>query len=447
MMGLKVFISIVLVLLLIVMFSIMLVFERSRHRNIICWTIAFVLTSVFGFLAYLIHIMLYYKKRKLLMLKENEDEIYKKLISNKLKDNYTQIEDDLFAFNNAVYGANTTRYNNYTSFNKYQKFKESLIKDIKAATNYIFVEINEFDTEDFQPIKDLLIEKVKNGLLVRFTYDGKINCKMKKELKSAGVKIYKFSKVDVIDRRYKNIRNLISVDGKYVYIGSFPTKALLNTKKTMDISNSYLKFEGDAVQDMDLLLREDTAFASGKYIEYEEIEESDKVNNMVVQFTTNKLNKDFELLFIKAICIAKKSIQLQLENFVPTDSVLALLKYAVKSNVDVKLCVSLKTRNNFTNFSSRAHAKELALNGAHVYLYDGYINHNTIVIDNDIVLCGSYSLEKNSIGTKLQDMVLIKDYDVVKQVNAEFEKAVNNSYRINDAKYMLLREKIFKNLV
>ena len=28
-----------------------------------------------------------------------------------------------------------------------------------------------------------------------------------------------------------------------------------------------------------------------------------------------------------------------------------------------------------------------------------------------------------------------------------FEKAVNNSYKINDAKFMLLREKICKNLV
>jgi len=82
-----------------------------------------------------------------------------------------------------------------------------------------------------------------------------------------------------------------------------------------------------------------------------------------------------------------------------------------------------------------------------VYLYDGYINFNAIVIDNEQVLTGSYSLERNSVGTKLQNIVLIKDHKAVEYLNAEFEKAVNNSYRINDAKYMLLREKIFKNIV
>jgi len=447
MIGFKIFIGIVFILLFTAMFTIMLVFERNRYRNIICWTLIFLVTNVFGFLAYLIHIMLYYRKRKSLLIKENEDDIYKKLISNKLKENSIDIEDDLFAFNNAVYGANTTLYNDYEFFNKYSKFKDALSKDIKNATKYVFIQINSFAEEDFKQIKEQLIDKVKSGVLVRFTYDCRISRKFKQDLKLAGVKIYKFGKYDLLDRRYKNIRNMVSIDGKCVYKGAFLTKKLLSENKPIDIANLYVKYTGDSVEDMDLSLRQDTASASGKYIEYEKLEDGQISNNSIIQFVNNKLNKDFELLFVKAMSIAKTSIQLQLESFIPTDSIMALLKYAVNSNIDVKLIVSLKSKNKSTNFSSRAYAKELALNGAQVYLYDGYINFNAIVIDNEQVLTGSYSLERNSVGTKLQNIVLIKDHKAVEYLNAEFEKAVNNSYRINDAKYMLLREKIFKNIV
>ena len=109
--------------------------------------------------------------------------------------------------------------------------------------------------------------------------------------------------------------------------------------------------------------------------------------------------------------------------------------------------VPLKNNRYGKYFASRAYAKQLALFGANVYLYDGYINFNAITIDDEYVICGSYVIDREHLNTSLQSMLFIKDNKAVKNFNSIFKKGIENSYRINDAKVLLLREKFFKNFV
>ena len=63
------------------------------------------------------------------------------------------------------------------------------------------------------------------------------------------------------------------------------------------------------------------------------------------------------------------------------------------------------------------------------------------------MLTGSYILDKEHINTALQNVVIIEDKHAVEYFNNKFNMCVDNSYRINNAKYMLLREKFFKSVV
>ncbi len=145
--------------------------------------------------------------------------------------------------------------------------------------------------------------------------------------------------------------------------------------------------------------------------------------------------------------MAKKSISLQLNEFIPTESIMSLLRFAINSHIEVKLMVPLKTATPATYYATRAYAKELALAGAKVYLYDGFIRFNAIVIDERIVLVGSYSINRQHINTSLQNLAVIEDFAVVSEFLRLFDMGVDNSYKINDARYMLLRERFFKNFV
>ena len=187
--------------------------------------------------------------------------------------------------------------------------------------------------------------------------------------------------------------------------------------------------------------------AGNKFIEFKNPETEKIYNNTKMMYVANEYSKDIELLIIDAICLAKESIQLQLEEFIPTESILSLLRFAINSNIDVKLMVPLKTNRHSKYFASRAYAKQLALIGAKVYLYDGFIRFNAITIDSKYSLFGSFILDREHLSTGVQNIVIIEDKLAVDHFISKFDEDINNSYRISNAKYMLLREKFFKNFV
>ena len=200
------------------MVSVMVLFERKKPRIILAWIAIFLVTQLLGYIAYLIVRCVMTKKKNMLLIKEKEDDIYSKLVSKHLKDFSVETNDDIFAFNQMVYSATTTENNNIEIFNSFTKFKENLIKELKNATNYIFIELKQIDIADFEEIKSILITKAKEDLTVRLTIDCNMPKKVKKELKQSGVKVYNFSRLKSVYSTYSNERSLISIDGKIVHV-------------------------------------------------------------------------------------------------------------------------------------------------------------------------------------------------------------------------------------
>ena len=424
----------------------MIILERDKPKHIITWSIIFLFLPIIGYAGYLIIRNIIYKKRKSLEIKLKEDEIYDKLISNNLINNKTVCNNEVMNFNSLAFNTKTTANNKYKFIHEYSLLKESLFEDINNAKDYIFLELRKINNKDLQEIKTLLIEKALENVAVKFIYDEPIGFRVLKELRKAGVKAYRFSKHNSPSNLYSNLRNLITIDGKIVYIANLNiSNKQLNSEK--ETAHTFMRLEGDAVQDIDIQIHKDTIFAGGKFVPYEKHERVEFDNNNIVQVVSNNIKTDLELALIKAICMAKKSIQLELSEFIPTESIKSLLRFAINSNIDVRLMVPFENVRHSNYYASRAYAKELALLGANVYLFDGYINFNAIVIDDLYTIFGSYILDREHLNNSLQTMLFIKDQEAVENFNNMFEKGIENSYRINNAKFMLLREKFFKNFV
>ena len=445
-MGLYVILAIILILAYIVMMSMMIIFERDKPKNIIIWSIVFISTQVVGYVVYLVIRQVFHKKKNSLNVKMAEDEIYNNLISNRLYDNSTELNHNVFEFNSKAFNSNITANNNYTVFTDRENFKENLITDLTQAKNYIVFEFTKVNSKDFEEVKQLLIEKAKEGVDVRVVYDRVNSLKLLKELKTGGVRVYRFSKYNTVGKVYANLRNAISIDGTTCYLSNMNISNK-QFKKDCDEACVFMRIKGDVVQDIDVNIHKDTIFASGKYIDYTKLDKSTYANKCFMQYVNNSSSNDMELALIKAICMAKESIQMELAQFIPTESIMSLLRFAINSNIEVRLMVPLKNYSFGKYFASRAYAKELALLGANVYLYDGYINFNATTIDNEYVIYGSYIVDREHINTSPQNMLFVKDNKMVKIFNEIFNDCINNSYRINDAKFMLLREKFFKNFV
>ena len=71
----------------------------------------------------------------------------------------------------------------------------------------------------------------------------------------------------------------------------------------------------------------------------------------------------------------------------------------------------------------------------------------SITIDDEYVILGSYIVDREHLNTSPQNILFIRDSKAVKYYNNMFNNGIDNSYRISNAKYMLMREKFFKNFV
>lgn len=446
MVAFKIIFSILYILLFIIATSVMIIFERDKPRNIIFWLLGFLTNSIVTSIIYLIFKIFQHKKQQSLAVKQWEDEVFVGLNNSNLHSVAVETTDDFYSFNNLVFNTCLTKNNSYEIFSSYEKFKTAVEKELGLAKKYIMLELTTFGVDDFSPILSVLASKAQAGVVVKLVHDKRIKQSIKKQLKTAGVKIYKFSKWKSLGSIYSNRRNVISIDGETVFVGGFDVSKR-QMQPGVEVANTFFKFKGDVVQPMNVAIHQDMVFASGKYIELSQVNNREVKNNCTIQFVANKANQNVELLLIKAICSAKTSIQLQLEEFIPTESIMALLKYAIHSNIDVRLMVPLKTTMHSKYFASRAYAKELALEGANVYLYDGFIKFNSIIVDNKYALCGAFSLNRENVATCLQNVIILEGEKAISNFNKKFDLCVNNSYRINNAKYMLLREKFFKNFV
>ncbi len=443
---LKVILTIFLILIFIAESSMMIILERDKPRNMIIWLIVFLFTSIVGGIIYAIFRLIIYRKVISLKTKQWEDDVYTNLINTQIFNTDIETDSEFLNFNKLAFNCKLTANNYYELIDSHTKFKENLIKEINNASNYIIFEITKFNAKDFLEIQTALVRKAGEGVVIKFIYDKTNNHKMLKTMREAGIKVKKFSKYRAIGKLYSNLRNCVCIDGKVAYICNFEAKNReLNGK--YDVLNSYIKFKGDVVQDIDISMHKDVVFATNKFMEYVAPRREDYANRALIQFASNDYNSNMELAIIKAICMAKSSINLQLEEFIPTESIKSLLKFAINSNITVNLMVPLKTNKHSKYYASRAYAKELALMGANVYLYDGFIRYNAITIDDEYVIYGSYTIDREHIALSTQSIVVIQDTKAVNYFNKMFDLGIENSYRIANAKYMLMRERFFKNFV
>ena len=309
MIVLNIFIGIALAIAFIVMMSLMIILERDKPKNIIIWSCVFVSTQIIGYVIYLSIRKVFYKKRNSLNVKLKEDEIYAKLISNKLNNNGAESSHEVFTFNNLAFNTQTTFNNNYEIIHDYLELKQNLIEDLSNAKKYILFELTKFNAKDFEDIKEVLIEKANANVTVKLVHDGMISFSLIKQLKESDVKVYRFSKHNTVGKVYSNLRNVISIDGEIAYIANINlTKRQLEGKK--ETAHTFIKLKGDIVQDVDVQTHKDTIFASGKFIQYHKHDAVTYKNNNQIQFVSNDANTDLELSLIKAICMAKNQSNL-----------------------------------------------------------------------------------------------------------------------------------------
>ena len=347
---------------------------------------------------------------------------------------------------------NLSTDNNYVELliNGEKKFPD-VINSLKAAKKHIHIEYYIFEDDEIGiEIGEILIEKAKQGVKVRFIYDDFGSRKMSnsfiKKLLDAGVEAKAFYKVIFINLanrlNYRNHRKIIVIDGDIGYIGGINVSdSYINpTKSNLYWRDSHLKITGLAVLNLQYIFLTDWNFCANQNIEFskEYFNQSNnekKYGEQLVQVISSGPDSQLPNIMytlMQAIMLSKKEIKLTTPYFIPDKSFIDALSIAALSGIKIKIILPGISDSRLVNAASNSYIQTLLDIGVEVYKYQkGFIHSKTMVCDGYVSFVGTANLDNRSFDLNFEVNAIIYDEKIAAIVNESFEEDIANSVKIN----------------
>lgn len=461
--------------LLLIIVCLRVIYETRSATKTMAYLLLIIFIPVAGMIFYILFGVNYWKL-KLYNKKSREDE---KLL-NKLKNEMKAYGNEIIApselpaednrelaimLKTALKSPLTRRNSVKLLINGEEKFPE-VLEALRNAKHHIHIEYYIFEQDEIgQQIENVLIQKAKQGVQVRFIYDDfgspNINRKMEQTMREAGVEVYPFQKVlfYLLANRlnYRNHRKIIVIDGQTAFTGGINVsdKYINNKPGKLFWRDTHLRIDGPGVFYLQYLFLTNWNFCTGKMIIPEEPYFSKRRPNnedRFVQVAASGPDSDqpsvlFSLL--QAIYLAKKEILITTPYFIPGDSILEALRTSALSGLSVKLLVPGICDSKLVNAASKSYYEDLLCAGVDVYMYQkGFVHAKTLVADGNLSIVGTANMDYRSFELNFEVNVLIYDREFSEQLREVFFKDIEKAEKIdkdswcNRSAYQQLPERV-----
>lgn len=332
--------------------------------------------------------------------------------------------------------------NKVTFYNNGKDKFEALFHEIKKAKHHIHIQYYIYMDDDIGcELKNLLIEKAKEGVEVRLSYDDVGSWKAKNrffaEMEKSGIEVQPFLKVrfPVLTNRvnYRNHRKIVVIDGTVGFMGGMNVADRYIDSYHKGIwRDCHIKMEGKAVHGLQMsfiidwfLSKKDLLSTSQYFPQLTSIGES--LIQVVTSGPTGEYKEIYQGVFY-AITNAKKSINIQTPYFIPTDALALALRSAALSGVDVKLMLPEFSDSRLVNIATQSYIRDMLKAGVKVYFFKpGFIHSKLITIDDTLTIVGSANMDTRSYELNFEVNSFIYDHEATSEANKIFEDDLHNS--------------------
>lgn len=330
------------------------------------------------------------------------------------------------------------------------KFPE-VLKSLRAAKHHIHIEYYIYEDDEIgNAIKQVLIEKAKEGVKVRLIYDDfgsrSIRHKVIPELQEAGVQAFPFYKVLFIALanrlNYRNHRKIIVIDGCIGFTGGINVSDRYinspNRPEQVYWRDTHVKITGAGVHYLQYLFICDWNFCAEQELEPQTeffCEPEDGEGNAVVQIAASGPDSDNPtILFslIQAIGMAEKEILITTPYFIPGESLLDAMVVAALSGIKIVLLVPGKSDSSLVAAAGRSYYAELMRAGVEIYEYQkGFIHAKTMVTDQVLSVIGTANMDNRSFELNFEVNSVIYDRETAVEMTRTFNNDLQDAVRIN----------------
>ena len=421
-----------------------LVNKKMNPEHKMIWAFLVIVFPLLGILLYFILWLNSPKKRNIRkyttfdknIIKQEgsyKEDVYK--ISNKFEGQFKYIEN--------TSALNAYKNSKCTYLKSGTEFYDSLIKDLKNAKEFIFMEyfiINHGKMWD--SILEILKEKVKEGVEVRFIYDDLGSAKYVrgnyyKKLQSYGIKCHKYNTMIPLVSSYHNNRDhrkITVIDGYISYTGGINL-----SDEYMNITSPFghwkdnaVRIEGEATNNFTILFLQSYALACrekqdfNKYLYNKEKHPIIESEEILLPFGTGPSNMYYENMandvFLHLINQAKRSIDISTPYLVIDYALTNALIAASARGVKVRILIPSIPDKKLVYAFARDTAHDLSSYGIEIYTYTPGFNHaKSFLVDDEIAFVGTTNLDFRSLLHHYECGVLIYNSPCLKDIDANFE--------------------------
>ena len=339
-----------------------------------------------------------------------------------------------------------------------EKMYQEMIKDLKAAKSYIFLEffiINKglmWDT-----ILDILVEKANEGLDVKLIYDdfgsATLPYRYHKKLKTYGIDAVPFNPMRLhlnFAMNYRDHRKIIVIDGKIGYTGgiNIGDEYINRIQPFGHWLDAGIRLEGDAVWSLVLCFLENYRFQTGKkvdYLNYRNIVVKPH-DGYVAAFNDAPLDRELtsKNMYLSLINAATKSIDITTPYLIIDNELSESLKLAAKSGVKVRIIIPYVPDKKIIFMVTESFVPELMQAGVEVYRYTpGFIHSKLMVVDNREAMIGTCNLDFRSLYLHFENTVYLNQADTIGAMTKFFEETIHVSTEVN----IIKKKNIFYRLI
>lgn len=364
--------------------------------------------------------------------------------------------------------------NKLTYFSNGRDYFTDVIKEIKKANKFIFIET--FILSDgviWRELFKVLKEKAEAGVEVRIMYDGintisSFGIRYTKFLRENGINAKMFAKIIPLlssNHNNRDHRKIIVIDDKIAYTGGINiADEYANIYKRFGVwKDSAIKVEGMAAMSFTIMFLQIWYMTENKNNEYEynryltevkknkildrkNISENNKENfSYIIPYTDYPGDAEnvSEQLFKMMFNYAYKYIYVMTPYLILEESMIDSIIRAKKRGVDVKIFTPHIPDKKLIFFVTRSNYRDLLDNGVEIYEFEkGFVHSKVFLLDDNRAVVGTANLDFRSLYLHYEDGVYIYNDNVIYDIKNDFFNLIKHSKRIKSFDEIPVYQKI-----
>lgn len=330
----------------------------------------------------------------------------------------------------------------------------SMVRELEAAEKFIFMEYFIVERgEMWDTILEILVRKAKDGVDVRFMYDGMCSLLLvpysyPKKLEALGVKCKMFSPIKPVLSTVQNNRDhrkILVIDGHTAYTGgvNLADEYINRTERFGHWKDTAVMIKGEAVSSFTIMFLQNwniTEYSGEDRYEdfiltdFSELREKNLcADGFVLPYGDSPLDNENvgQTVYLDIINRAERYVHIMTPYLILDNEMTGALTYAAKRGVDVTIIMPHVPDKIYAYLLARSYYAELIGAGVKIFEYvPGFVHAKGFVSDDTKAVVGSINLDYRSLFLHFECACYFYRHPVVAQVEDDMRETLKKCIQI-----------------